>query len=487
MNTEIENKLERLADGNQNILAEFKMLSFLIQHPENIDRADPLLFTNEINKNFFKAISFVSSLEGIELNDYNIHVNWNEKFERPLSTGKIQNVIDYFDPDEDSLSYEYHEGILKQAYYRSVAQRDILSEAHDVIQSKGKLSSKNLYDLAEKFVSVAYSMDEQNNELLSAEDMAKQYKDILLGRREGKRVRTLGYRDIDNLLTRPAAEGEMTSFVAMTGVGKTTLLQNIIDRITSQKVCVLSLNFEMSLESNMDRAMSRKYGHDMKELNSSGMKRRKLKKLFDDIDRFAENDYLLFYPNPGADFNKIDQLIYKAKDEFKRKGILPDDGYIVVTFDAVSHVDDFSDEDVRKVNMAVKKQHTLIRKHMVHAVNVMQANENKFRSGKFKFSKPEDADNFSLSLEDIYGGSAYSKYSRALFTLNRPLLLKQRFFPDMADLWDIEAGIDGEGDILTLNLIKQNDGGLGSVKLVFGKNMRLTPFRGKSVTIREDE
>ena len=103
-------------------------------------------------------------------------------------------------------------------------------------------------------------------------------------------------------------------------------------------------------------------------------------------------------------------------------------------------------------------------------MNVIQANENKFRGGKI-FKKPDELDFYKVGLEDIEGSASFAQRCRVIMTLTRPLQLKKRYFPEQMEQWEIET------DFINCNIVKQNDGAEGFIQFVFGDNFNIYPFK----------
>jgi len=169
------------------------------------------------------------------------------------------------------------------------------------------------------------------------------------------------------------------------------------------------------------------------------------------------------------------KVIPAAKKYFKELGLLPHDGYMIITFDALTHFDEFMGATPSGYESAMKTQDILAKDHNVHCINLVQLNETSIRFGN-KWKTHKEIDKHIFGLEDIFGSSAIAKYSRAVFTMIRPKVLKERFFMmDQAE-WSSEFGYDGTGDIANLHLVKANDGQLGMTQLTVLPNLRMVPY-----------
>ena len=155
----------------------------------------------------------------------------------------------------------------------------------------------------------------------------------------------------------------------------------------------------------------------------------------------------------------------------KDAGVLPEDEYCIIVTDLTEQIEELSGKAGTELKPGVNKLLQLFKKHNSHGINVLQSNENIFRGGR-TFSTSEACESFSLQPEMVEGGSVYAARSRIVMAVNRPLLLKRRYFPDRVDEWDLET------DKLFVNVVKQNDAPrLERTAFVFGDNsFKLYPF-----------
>ena len=313
--------------------------------------------------------------------------------------------------------------------------------------------------------------EEEGKRLLNAEELSRGHQEIIKQRESGIKTHSIGFPELDEKITRPAAAEEMTFVLGLMGSGKTAWLINTENNLINKGICVASFNLDMPEESRMDRLISIRGDIPIKSLQAKR----------DDVSPSLalHRDHILreisilpnymYFSGTSLSLDELDAQIYQAKESFLEKGSLPEDGYMVVSIDTVSLIDDFGDEGRETITKAVKKLSQIIKHHRVHLIGLIQANENKIRTGKM-FKTASELDNYHLGLEDIYGGSAYAKHGRVVLSINRPLFLKERFFPQK----DHKFAYGGR-DPLNIHIIKQNDGPLGLVSFNFRENFRIEP------------
>ncbi len=446
-----------------------KLIAHLYKNKNEVKEFNSEIFTNALCHNLYLVFdSFV---------DNDIPFN-------------IDNIMDSF--SDYTYSKEQIDNLLKSEYIEeniSIIRSKVeeinarAKTLHDVEKITEGLINNQKYDeakikaLAENILSGSYST-EKDKKLLFADELMEHYKEKYEQRNNGVNIlHSLGYGCINRLLTRPAGAGETTILFGNKGSGKSLLAKGIENLNINQKICVLSINLEMSAESNCDRLMSMRTNLSLsKEILNKELDRRNKERLMKEIERFSKYDNYIYYDSVEMTIDDYDKEIYKAKRMFKSRGVLPEDGYIFVTCDLLDMIEEFSDSTSSyELKRAMNKIHKINRKHGVHLLALVQSNENDIRNGK-KFKDPDDCDNYFLQPENIEGGSVYGARARVILALNRPLVLKRRFFPLRSEEWDLED------DVITLAVVKQNDGVLGHCKFMFDSHsFRLHEYRKQNI------
>jgi hypothetical protein len=243
--------------------------------------------------------------------------------------------------------------------------------------------------------------------------------------------------------------------------------KHIENNLINKGVCVLSFNLEMSKESSIDRLLCIRERIPLKDMQQPGMTPRLKAVIQRGLTSISKLLNYIYCPDEYMDFYTLDASIHKAKNMFRENKVLPDDEYMVIIIDLLDMVKGF--DDPKEIKTSMDELHRLARKHKIHIIGLVQANENKFRNGKI-FKNPEELDYYKIGLEDIYNGSSYGARARVVISLNRPLFMKRRFFPELEERWELED------DLILVNVVKQNDGYLSQTKFVFGENFMITPF-----------
>lgn len=361
--------------------------------------------------------------------------------------------------------------LFKKEIIEGALKRKTLVKLEDLLI---KTTNKNFFDinnfqnLLQDLLETSLSLDEVN--LLDGKQLKEEYQKILNKRKEGISQKSLGYEALHRIIKKPAAPGEMTGIVGQKGSCKSTFVKNIEKKLTSIGTCVISINLEMTTESNMDRFQCISTGLPLDIILSKDVTSREQSQITRALDNWENIHNYLYYAEPSLSINQLDGLIYKAKRIFKKKNVLPKDGYCIIILDLVTMLSEFSESDTPyKVEANVNKLHMIARKHNVHIIPILQANENKLRNGKI-FKNPSELDYYKVGLEDIKNSAAWAERCRVIMTLTRPVQLKKRFFPEQDELWNLET------DVINLNVVKQNDGPEGFCQFVMNENFRIYPF-----------
>jgi energy-coupling factor transporter ATP-binding protein EcfA2 len=439
------------------------VLHYLSKHPKEYFLIKEEHFTQYNNKIIYSTIVDLYENKKIGLIEKSFIKKYCSNIPQDYIDKIFETDIKDFNIIKDSIKTikDYHTKL-----YIGKTVESFLTET----TSKGDLKYETIRELADTIIYNSTMLND-SSVVRTYKDLANSYRDTLTQRENGLNKRTYGFKVIDKMIVRPAASGEMTSIFGMKGSGKSILVKCMENILVNKRVCVISVNLEMTEESNMDRFISMETGLSLEELLSEN-KSEEVKQIIEDNLLLKENrKNYSYYAEPMLTLDGLDDLIYKSKQIFKDAGVLPEDGYCVIVTDLTEQIEELSGKAGTDLKPGVNRLLQIFKKHNAHGINVLQSNENIFRGGR-SFSTPESCESFSLQPEMVEGGSVYAARSRIVMAVNRPLLLKRRYFPDRVDEWDLET------DKLFLNVVKQNDSPyLGKTAFIFGDNsFRLYPF-----------
>lgn len=444
---------------------EQKFISYLLRNPDCISTLSKEAFYDKTCRYLFESIENVIK-DGLTV-EVDIVYDYAKKYEIEKTT--IKDIYNSFSDFSNIDSYTIPR--IQEFYTKKWISQQLDFLVEESIQN-GTPNFERIQVIADDIIKGSYEL-KNDSFLLTSETLVRNYRKTLEDRKKPSSIKTFGFECIDSMCTRPAAPEELSLIIGRKGSSKSLVLKTIENSLINQGICVVSFNMEMSETSNMDRIISMRSHVPLKDLLKTRKDRKMLLKIDEELKKFEQLKNYIYYGEPSLTLKQLDDYLGKAKKKFKERGVLPDDGYMFVTLDLLSMVKEFSGKDAYALQEAVDKLSEINRKHKCHIMGLLQSNESDIRGGK-RFSNPEQIDNYTLTMENTFGGSAYSARARIMFAVNRPLLLKRQFFPNRREEWDLET------DITWLNVIKENDGDgkLGRTSFVFPDNaFRLMPFK----------
>lgn len=463
--TDVNGLLDKLNEDSQHeairVENEQKLISYFIRNPAAAAEIDTEVFLHPFSKAIVRAIKI---LHEKQLNpDIDTIHTISQEFEKHITWELVDGIYKKFE-NFDNIKFVKEE--LQNDYVKSTVRTKLVKEILAETVKKDTLSNEKLQAFAED---ILYNIipTSRTLELLNAEELSNLHFDTIQKRNAGLFQRSLGFRNLDELITRPAAAEEMTLLVGQKGSSKSVFTKTIENNLLAKQICVLSINLEMSMQSNIDRLLCIRNGIPLREMQQINMNPRTIMSIQKGLDELSQIKHYLYSPIEYMDLPMLDATIYKAKSMFRDMGVLPDDGYLFVAIDSLDMIKGFDEAyDIKK---SIEILHSIYRKHKCHVFAIVQANENKFRTSKM-WTKPEELDDYHITLSDIFGGSYYAARARVVMSINRPLHLKMQFFPERMEQWNIED------DILYCSIIKQNDGILGQCRFLFDDNFKISPL-----------
>ena len=357
---------------------------------------------------------------------------------------------------------------LKDFYIENTILKKVEQIASKTL-SKNDLDKKGIKELTQIIENDLSDLGD-NNGLVDTKQLSNIYRSELEKRERGNRKRSLGYKEIDVKVTRPAAPEEITLLVGLKDMGKSIFKLCVENNLINEGICVVSFNPEMPLISNVDRWISIRSGISIYDLLKKDKEQKLKGQIEKELRRIENLPNFLYYEDANLNIYSILDLVKKSKQIFKDRGVLPEDEYIFITIDTFTMLEEFEDADPKRIRANINKFHRLVvRPEKIHAYLLLQGNENKLRNGKI-FKNPDDLDYYRIGTEDIEGGASYAATARLVLSLNRPVQMKKKIFPQRIEEWNME------NDLINIAGVKQNDGPLFFQQFSFGNNMRIYPY-----------
>lgn len=453
-----------------NIENELLIASYVLNNKDYSKEIQSYYFQDQSLKDIIECVESVYKNQNIIITNTDSLIDFIS-IEAPRISKKIDivKIKDIKTSYNDFSNIDYNISILKSDYSKNIVSKNLITSLISKTSSGGIIDSKDLLSDIEEIQKQL--VKEDLNIFSTSEDLVEKYYKLLNDRCNPDKSKSIGFKVLDDRITRPGAEKEITIIAALRGVGKSGFKQTLENNLIHKNIPVVSFSLEMSETSTMDRYITMKTNVPMIQLNKNSKNIIEDEKVIRVLNELKQRKNYLFTDSSDLSFDKLDSALYKAKEIFRERGVLQkDDEYMVVTIDVLNMVSDFKDQEPRSILQAMDKLHNIVKKHKVHCIGVVQINETKLRGGKI-YKEPQELDTYRPNLEDIYGGSGYAQRARLVLLLHRPKFLKERFFPDMQEIWDVEP------DVLQVHCAKQNDGDLFLQNFIFdGERMRILPY-----------
>jgi KaiC/GvpD/RAD55 family RecA-like ATPase len=452
-----DNELKILSFFMSNIKEVYSVTSDYFLFPENKDIYLGIKLLKEKNLEFD-----VQTLLTVIVSDINSATQ--------VTYDKINKIYNGFN---EYRNMNFCIQMLKDDYVKSVTTKKLFREVVNIVSNRTILNIDKLLTTSQTIVNTLTNIKENSDDVLMTSDVfSKKYLETIEKRLQGEQNRSLGHVSLDEVVLRPAASGEITYVAGESGSGKSVFVQEIERKLVRKKICVLKFSIEMDFESSFDRYLSLNEHYNIKDLQ---LKVPPTPRFLDRLKKSAEEleslKYYIFSRSPDVRLDKLDSLIIMAKQKFRDLGVLPKDEYMLVVIDLINMLKGWG-ESPQEIETCNNELLRIAKRNQVHILGVLQTNENSLRSGKQVFKKPEELDFYKLTLKDIKNASAYKERARVVLILNRPLLMKKRFFPDMNEIWSSEL------DIINCSVAKQNEGDIPMLRFVFDyqQSYKITPL-----------
>lgn len=450
---------------------ELKIISFLIKNPSQLYGIIPEYFIYPDTKDIYTGLKLLKEKD----------LEFDVQTVVTLIKSEINNntIVTYEKLHKINTAFHEYRNmpfsfqLLKDDYIKVTTSKTLFREVLNTVSNRTTLNVDKLLTTCQTIVNTLTNIKENSDNVLLTSDLfSEMYLKLIEKRLQGESVRSLGHQSLDEVILRPAGAGEITYVAGESGSGKSIFVQDIEHRLIKKKICVVKLSIEMDYESSFDRHLSLTEGYNVRDLQlKSSPSPRFIERLRRSASNLREYKNYIFSRSPDIRLDKLDSLIISAKQKFTELGVLPDDGYMFIVIDLINMLRGWG-EKPQEIETCNNELLRIAKRNNVHILGVLQTNENSLRSGKQTFKKPEELDHYKLSLKDIKNASAYKERARVVLIINRPLLQKKRFFPEMNEIWESEL------DIINCSVAKQNEGDIPMLRFVYDykDSYKITPL-----------
>lgn len=471
-------KEEKHLDAQDSVvIAEYRLLNAIFLNPQkiidlNLDRD---IFVHEVCKSYFDSIEYLRS-NNIPITKEAVH-----QYSSGIDINASRANIDTFAGLQSDPNVETKDMVeMLQKANNSIKAMNIMREV-EALAHQNPIRSPEIDDKIRQKMFEAESLLLQTvgiKKIESAEELAKDYKEIFDERRNGKKYK---FYDplLDKLITYGPAPGGGGLIAAATGMGKSAYCLGIIDRLKKAGIPTMYYSMEMGKADTMDRFVSKNTGIPLETIVNPPDQDtwESIKKKIDEFLReFSKDKNFRFSECASLTLNNIRQDIMKFQQELGQQ-------YLVVVFDLLSMIKDFMVTDSQGVNfaqgieVAINVLNAMAKELGFHYIAVLQMNR---KSEEGKIDDLKDIEKFRPSRTQIKNSGAFLERVRYALTLFRPKYYAEAYLED-------ESLYEGMTDICHVSLLKQNQGKVSSgLKYLFeGEIMNMTPLEDEVINDTE--
>jgi replicative DNA helicase len=432
---------------NPNRDNEQRVLSYFMHHPTKISELVPLqdLFLIVQSQQICAGLIHLldKGIENIDIDTiHNGIIETGAELER-------SHLVTIFDTFTDFLNIDFYIESLKTDKSRSLVTNELMEQLYESVNlrdtgnlDKIESSVDNIKDeivrirgLDDKILHAGSLRDSFQAEIAKVEEMgATQFYDM----------------GLDTIIADPASPTEMTTIYGQKGSGKSTFALNIAVRLIANGVPVLYITPEDSSTLITSKIISQRTNVpyiDIKR-NQYGNERDK-NRVQKEIMAIEKWDNLYIVDEPSLWLRDVDILIRTVQE---RTG----QDYMVVVIDLLTMIRDFSNTNASEFEDAMNKLHGIIKARQVHAINVVQENENRFRQGRVKLKELKF---YHPTLSDVKNGAVIAERSRVMLNVWNLKYMIEAFISDKDD--SVELTDEDLQPIISIKNVKQNRGDLG--------------------------
>jgi replicative DNA helicase len=435
------------------------VLNCIWETPELIYKFDKNYFISDVAFSIFESIK--------ELYENKVNYSINDVVALGNAKNNLvtkENLESLRKQDFDLGSFEYYFKTLKKNYAKGLIEDKLLKETLIEVSSKGELNVEKLESLISEMEKNLDLIKGKDSLLRSLEEVTTNYQGILIRRQRGEYKFPTGDSHLDRFLATGYAPGEITTFFAASGVGKSVYALNQISRQINKRIPSLYLTLEMSEIATMDRmiALRQKVPASFFRLNEDDeLPEEAFKLLKNETDKLrAYKDSFFLVDDPSLSLSDFEMLVKEAQKKMKTQ-------YLIATIDLFTMLSDVG-QKADEIEEAMNMLHKIAKRNRIHVVIIVQANRN---ADSAKITNIEQIHNLRPAPNTIKNSQAIFERSRLVISLFRPKYYAQRLFPESEEL-------DLMDDILELQILKQSNGNIGQViKYIFdAETFRVYPY-----------
>lgn len=432
------------------------LLKLIKDNSELLVEIDNDYFISDIAKDIFKTYKIIIYDKLVELNNDNIILVGNEinkdiNFELLEKLDKIRYRLLDFDKYLQKLKRDYAKNNLMNTTIRNITK---------TVLSKDDITKEKVEGIITDLKDNLQYLDVKKNIFINPLQMQQKFEIEVMGRLKNNNY-SMGCGYLSKFVKLGLAPKFITTIFASSGLAKSSFALYLQNKFIIKKMpsCYFSLENDNYITYNRLLSMRRNINLDDYIDKEQGITSDLQEILNQEAKKLESINTFYFVEEPIISKMQLEKYIVDCKKRLNTD-------YLIVTIDLISMLSDWGSEP-NEIQDSMDYLHYLARYLNVHFIIVVQANR---ASDNFKPTKIQDLQRLRPTVNTLKSSNAYRERSRLVIGLYRLKYYMQMYFPD-------DPLLEITDDILEVNILKQNAGGLHTLKYLYQpEKCKFTPF-----------
>lgn len=449
---------------------EFRLLKAIYNNPDLLD--DP-----SINRDLFDSSSTAHIYDALKnLKDKSISFSKNSLLQEYsiLDLNASESVIDVISSTKDVEIVTNPKDIVDHLkdYGKRREAKAILKKAQNLIDSTPRITNElneSVRDLtikAEDLLTVSSDEDDANR-VMTIKEWCDMHRQSFTQRRQGKQYYFRNYL-FDDLLEDGPCPGEIGLIASATGSGKSTVCENLVDKLMEFEIPCMYFSLEMGAIPMMDRLLSMRTGIPYKELKNPEENFENIQKIIEEeYEKLASNELAMFSQTPDLTISRLEEEIRKFQKKTGKK-------YLIAIIDLLSMMPDFAQffqgaTVATGIEFQLNKLNSVAKRLGVHIIGTLQITS-KSMEANANVNCIEDLQKLRPNRGQVKNAQGWLERARYTIITFRPRMYAELYLtPEEYETMD---------DVIELTLSKVNNDEVGKVTkgLFVGKCFKIEPL-----------
>jgi replicative DNA helicase len=362
-----------------------------------------------------------------------------------ITRENLETVI--FTTEYSVGAFEYYKERLRGDWARFQLEVTLTTKLLPKLTEKGDINTDLLLTFVDDIQENVSILKGTEHRLITPGKFVSDYLEMIGRRNLGTELYETGDAELDAMLTMGFAPGDQTGLFGDTGMGKSMVSLNWINKQINKQIPGLAIMLEMTRTSTADRLFALRNNIVVKQLVPQ-VRGESLDSFIMDLleaerKRFEKMNSYMFVDETNLFISDVETLVKDAK---RKMGV----DYLVCTIDLWSMLKDVAGLDPGDYEEGMNKTLEVAKRQHVHFIDVIQ----KKREG---FKAPptiEGLQRFRPTKDSIKNSGAIAERCRNLFSVYREKYYAEEFFPEDPETIAMD-------DIVEVQNLKQTQGKKG--------------------------